>query len=79
VPLFALMAAASVSAWPTSYLVPVLVVLIYTVVMICYDDFVFHRRCGRFEAFTHRLLTCGNGLAFLAWAHWCFVRQGGVL
>jgi hypothetical protein len=40
-----------------------------------YDEFVFHRRCGRFETFTHRLLTCGNGLAFLAWTHWCFVRE----
>ena len=74
VPLFALMAAASVSPRPARFLVPVLVVLIYTVVMICYDEFVFHRRCGRFETFTHRLLTGGNGLAFLAWAHWCFVR-----
>jgi hypothetical protein len=44
-------------------------------VMICYDEFVFHRRCRRFETFTHRLLTCGNGLAFLAWSHWCFVRE----
>jgi hypothetical protein len=74
VPLFALMAAASVSPRPARFLVPVLVVLISTVVMICYDEFVFHRRCGRFETFAHRLLTCGNGLAFLAWAHWCFVR-----
>ncbi len=55
-----------------------LVVLIYTVVMISYDEFVFHRRCGWFETFTHRLLTCGNGLAFLAWAHWCFARNVGL-
>lgn len=75
VPLFTLMAAASISARPAQFLVPVLVVLICTVVMICYDEFVFHRRCGRFERFAHRLLTCGNGLAFLAWAHWCFVRE----
>ena len=75
VPLFALMAAASISPRPVQFLVPVLVVLIYTVVVICYDEFLFHRRCGRFETFTHRLLTCGNGLAFLAWAHWCFVRD----
>ena len=74
-PLFALMAAASISLRPARFLVPVLAVLIYTVVMICYDEFIFHRRCGRFETFTHRLLTCGNGLAFLAWAHWCFVRE----
>jgi hypothetical protein len=74
-PLFALMAAASISPRPARFLLPVLVVLIYTVVMICYDEFVFHLRCGRFETITHRLLTCGNGLAFLAWAHWCFVRE----
>ena len=78
VPLFALMAAASISPRPARLLVPVLVVLIYTVVMICYDEFVFHRRCGRFETVAHRLLTCGNGLAFLAWAHWCFVREAGL-
>ena len=77
VPLFALMAAASISSQPAQFLVPVLVVLIYTTVMICYDEFVFHRRCGRFETVAHRLLTCGNGLAFLAWAHWCFVREAG--
>ena len=75
VPLFALMAAASISPRPPRLLIPVLVVLIYTVVMICYDEFAFHRRCGRFEKFTHRLLTFGNGLAFLAWVHWCFVRE----
>ena len=75
VPLFVLMAAASVSPRPVQLLLPVLVVLVYTVVLICYDEFIFHRRCGRFEAFAHRLLTCGNGLAFLAWAHWCFVRE----
>lgn len=75
IPLFILMAAASISARPAQFLVPVLIVLIYTVVMICYDEFVFHRRCGRFETITHRLLTCGNCLAFLAWAHWCFVRE----
>jgi hypothetical protein len=75
VPLFTLMALASVSARPEAYLVPVFVVLIYTVVLIAYDEFVFHRRCGRVETLAHRLLTFGNGLAFLAWAHWCFVAR----
>lgn len=75
-PLFGLMAAASVGSRPERFLVPVLVVLIFTVVLICHDEFIFHRRCGRFETFAHRLLTFGNGLAFLAWAHWCFVRPG---
>ena len=77
IPLFALMAAASLSARPLALLVPTLVVLVATVVMVCYDEFVFHRRCDRFEVLTHRLLTVGNGVAFLAWAHWCFVRGGG--
>jgi hypothetical protein len=76
IPLFGLMALASVHPRPALFLVPVLVVLLYTVVLVCYDEFVFHRRCGRFEMLTHRFLTVGNGLAFLAWAHWCFVRGG---
>ncbi len=76
VPLFVLMSLASLSARPARLLLPVLVVLIVTVVLVCYDEFVFHRRCGRFESLAHRLLTIGNGLAFLAWAHWCFVRGG---
>jgi hypothetical protein len=76
IPLFMLMALASVSARPVAFLLPVLVFLVFTVVLICYDEFIFHRRCGWFETLTHRLLTIGNGLAFLAWAHWCFVRGG---
>jgi hypothetical protein len=76
-PLFGLLAWASVIDRPAVLLLPVLVFLILTVVLICYDEFVFHRRCGRFETLTHRLLTFGNGLAFLAWVHWCFVRGGG--
>jgi hypothetical protein len=74
-PLFCLLAMASLSPRPGHFLLPVLAVLIFTVVLICYDEFVFHRRCGRYETFTHRLLTGGNGLAFLAWAHWCFVDR----
>lgn len=77
IPLFGLMATASVSARPIVFLIPVLVVLIFTVVLICYDEFLFHRRCGRYESLMHHLLTVGNGVAFLAWAHWCFVRGGG--
>jgi hypothetical protein len=76
IPLFVLMALASLADWPHLFLLPVLVVLIITVILICYDEFVFHRRCGRWETFTHRLLTIGNGLAFLSWVHWCFVRGG---
>ena len=74
-PVFVLLAFASLSPQPLRFLLPVLVLLIYTVVLISYDEFVFHRRCGRFETVTHRLLTFGNGLAFLAWTHWCFVSR----
>ncbi len=74
-PLFGLLTFASLSPQPLRFLLPVLVLLIYTVVHISYDEFVFHRRCGRFETVTHRLLTFGNGLAFLAWTHWCFVSR----
>jgi hypothetical protein len=74
-PLFVLLAFASLSPLPLQFLVPVLVLLIYTVVLISYDEFVFHRRCGRLETVAHRLLTFGNGLAFLAWTHWCFVSR----
>lgn len=76
-PLFVLMACASLSDRPTVYLLPVFVLLIFTVVLISYDEFVFHRRCGRMEALFHRMLTFGNGFAFLAWVHWCFVRGVG--
>lgn len=76
-PLFVLMAAASLSPQPVALLLPILVVLVLTVVLICYDEFLFHRRCGRLEVLMHRGLTFGNGLAFLAWVHWCFVRGIG--
>ena len=76
-PLFALMAAASVVARPADLLIPILVAAAATVVMVCRDEFRFHRRCGRIEMLSHRLLTIGNGLAWLAWVHWCFVARGG--
>jgi hypothetical protein len=75
-PLFVLMAAASVASRPQPLLIPVILVVLFTAVMICYDEFVFHRkRCGRYETLLHRLLVFGNGLAWLAWMHWCFVRE----
>lgn len=77
IPLFMLMALASLSSRPESFLVPVFIVVIFMVVLISYDEFVFHRRCGDLETVCHRMLTLGNGLAFLAWVHWCFVRGGG--
>jgi hypothetical protein len=75
-PLFVLMAAASVMEQPLPLLIPVILVVLFTAVMICYDEFVFHRkRCGRYETILHRLLVFGNGLAWLAWMQWCFVRE----
>jgi hypothetical protein len=76
VPLFVLMSIASILQRPAVLLLPVIIVAGYTVVLICYDEFVYHRkRCGPFETLTHRLLTLGNGAAWLAWMHWCFVRM----
>jgi hypothetical protein len=75
-PLFVLMAAASVVPRPELLLIPVIVVLLVTAVLICYDEFIFHRkRCGAYETLLHRLLVFGNGIAWLAWMHWCFVRE----
>ena len=77
VPMCGLMAAASVSVRPQTWLLPVLVVLLYTTALICYDEFVYHRRrCRKLETRLHRVLVFGNCLAWLAWAHWCFVRGG---
>jgi len=76
VPMFVLMSAASLSGQPAQFLVPVIVVLLFTVTLICYDEFIFHRRrCRRMETVLHRLLVFGNGAAWLAWAHWCFVAE----
>jgi hypothetical protein len=72
-PMFFLMSAAMTGEKPTNYLVPILVVLIYTIVMICYDEFVFHiHRCGKTETLYHRMLVFGNAVAWLAWFHFIF-------
>ena len=77
VPLFILMALASLSTQPLKFLLPVIVVVLAITALICYDEFIFHRkRCGRIETLLHRLLVFGNGLAWLAWADWVFVRGG---
>lgn len=68
VPMFILMWFAMMSETPTNYLIPIVVVLIYAVSTICYDEFVFHiKRCGKVETRYHRMLVFGNGLAWLAW------------
>ena len=74
-PLFALMVAASLVPQPQNLLLPVMVVALYTATLICFDEFVFHRRrCTPFETTLHRMLVFGNGIAWLAWCHFCFVR-----
>ncbi|HEY6899342.1 MAG TPA: hypothetical protein VI233_01815 [Puia sp.] len=72
-PMFLLMWFAMLSAHPSYFLIPILVVLIYTVVAISYDEFVFHiKRCGRLEHTYHRMLIFGNGLAWIAWFHFIY-------
>lgn len=74
VPMLLLMMAATVSPHPAWFLIPIIVVLLYTVVAICYDEFVFHiHRCGKTETIFHRMLVFGNGAAWLAWFHFIFV------
>lgn len=73
VPMFAAMWLAMLSEQPTVYLVPIVIILIYTVVAICYDEFVFHiRRCGKTETLYHRMLVFGNSVAWLAWFQYVF-------
>ena len=73
IPMFLLMWFAMLSAHPAYFLIPIIVVLIYTVVEISYDEFVFHiKRCGRVETRFHRMLVFGNGLAWLCWFHFIY-------
>ena len=67
------MAIASLIDRPADLLIPIIVALLTTTVLICYDEFAFHvRRCKPFETRLHRMLVFGNGLAFLCWMHWLF-------
>ncbi len=70
-PLFVLMMVASWTTEPRRFLAPILALTMFTVVMVCLDEFVYHRRsCSRYEATLHRTLVLGNGTAFLAWFQW---------
>ena len=74
-PLFCLMLAASTLERPQVLLMPIILVAVFTVVVICQDEFVYHRRtCTRYESLLHRVLVFGNGTAWAAWMHWIFVR-----
>lgn len=80
IPVFLMMLMASVSRQPLEWLLPVIVGVIFTSVLICYDEFIFHRkRCQKLETRLHRILVLGNGVAWLAWAHWCFVERAQTL
>jgi H+/Cl- antiporter ClcA len=65
-PLFVLMAFASVAT---------IVVGLFTAVVICFDQLLFHRRCSAYERRLHYALIFGNAAAWLAWCHWCYVRE----
>lgn len=74
-PMFILMWLAMLSSNASNYLIPIIIVLIYTVVAICYDEFVFHiKRCGRIETIYHRMLVFGNCFAWLAWFHFIYYK-----
>jgi uncharacterized membrane protein SirB2 len=73
VPMFMLMSIATFSNHANWFLIPITVVLIYTVVAISYDEFVFHiKRCKALENTYHRMLVFGNGLAWLSWFHFIY-------
>lgn len=73
---FILMACASVVDQPLDWLLPIIVALLVTVTLICYDEFAFHvRRCKAFETLLHRMFVFGSGVAFLCWLHWVFVTS----
>ncbi|MES2134156.1 MAG: hypothetical protein V4506_17550 [Bacteroidota bacterium] len=72
-PMFIVMWFAMMSTTSSAYLIPIIVILIYTVVTISYDEFVFHiKRCGKQETLYHRMLVFGNGIAWLAWFHFIY-------
>jgi hypothetical protein len=71
--MFIIMWLATFSSSKQLYLIPIIIVLIYTVVMISYDEFVFHqKRCGKLETIYHRMLVFGNGLAWLIWMYFIY-------
>jgi hypothetical protein len=75
VPMFVLMWVAMMIEKPNALLIPILIALIYTVVAISYDEFVFHRkRCTWKETVYHRMLVLGNGIAWLCWVHFIFCK-----
>lgn len=76
--LFVLLAAASTREPRRALAAPIVAVALLTAALIAFDESRFHRRCSWYETLLHRLLVGGQALAFLAWFHWCFAREGAV-
>ncbi len=75
IPMSILLASAMYSSEPKIYLLPVISILVFTAALVCYDEFVFHRkRCSLKETVFHRILVFGNTGAFLAWFHLIFIK-----
>ena len=74
-PMFVLMFCAMLGDRPTIFLMPILIVLVYTTTAISYDEFIFHKkRCGNIETHYHRMLVFGNGIAWFAWFHYIYCK-----
>ncbi len=74
-PLFALMVVASVVERPLPLLAPVLAVVAVIAALVLHDERRWHARCAPLETLFHRVLVTGQAVAWLAWAHWCFVER----
>ncbi len=75
VPLFLLLALATVSTKPRAWLVPIFVAMLATTWLVAFDEFAFHRkRCKGIEPALHTTLLLGHAVAALAWVHLVFVR-----
>lgn len=71
---FILMCLASIADQPLFWLLPIVIALLMTTVLICYDEFVFHaKRCKPIETALHRMLVFGNAIAFFIWLHWIYI------
>ena len=74
--IFIFMSFASIADQPLYWLLPILIALLLTTTLICYDEFVFHiKRCKPIETALHRMLVFGNAVALFIWLHWIFVEE----
>lgn len=73
VPLFALLAGASISEEPAPLLLPIIGVIGYMGFLVFQDEVTFHQKCSAYETLLHRFLVGGNAMAAFAWLHWCYL------